>query len=183
MKQEDCKMRKKLTDTHGEVYVNTGIKVIIAVVIGALLLGGLYLLFGNVIVPQTEQKVNELMNVGGGMLQLRKNENGLEYSYDGETWKKYVIPGMPNDAKVQEVYAAGAEDARVWIMAYNSARTGGIVCASSDGSNWTPIYSDKDHCSLTQSASSGRIHAACYDGRSYYTDDGISWTMTSTKRY
>ena len=38
---------KGLFNNRGEGYINTGVKIIIAVVIGALILGGLYLLFAG----------------------------------------------------------------------------------------------------------------------------------------
>ena len=38
---------KGLFNNGGEGYINTGVKIIIAVVIGALILGGLYLLFAG----------------------------------------------------------------------------------------------------------------------------------------
>lgn len=40
-----------------EGYVDTGVKILIAVVIGALLLGGLYLLFNNEILPTVDEKI------------------------------------------------------------------------------------------------------------------------------
>ena len=48
-----------------EGYVDTGVKIIIAVVIGALLMGGLYLLFNSTIMPKVTEKVNELFNYNG----------------------------------------------------------------------------------------------------------------------
>ena len=40
-----------------EGYIDTGVKILIAVVIGALLLGGLYLLFDNEILPTVDEKI------------------------------------------------------------------------------------------------------------------------------
>ena len=40
-----------LTARRGENFVDSGVKILIAVVIGALLLGGLYALFGDTIMP------------------------------------------------------------------------------------------------------------------------------------
>ncbi len=45
-----------------ENFVDSGIKILIAVVIGALLLGGLYALFGDTIMPTVTQKVTEMFN-------------------------------------------------------------------------------------------------------------------------
>lgn len=54
-----------LADTRGENFVDSGIKILIAVVIGALLLGGLYALFGDTIMPTVTEKVEEMFNFKG----------------------------------------------------------------------------------------------------------------------
>ena len=56
----------KATDgNEGEAYVDTGVKILIAVVIGALLLGLLYALFSDTIMPTVTQKVQDLFNYAG----------------------------------------------------------------------------------------------------------------------
>lgn len=58
-------IRNKLNETKGEGYVDTGIKILIAVVIGALLLAGLYLLFDGTILPTLKTKVIDMFNFRG----------------------------------------------------------------------------------------------------------------------
>lgn len=48
-----------------EGYVDSGVKILIAVVIGALLLAGLYTLFNSTIMPNVTNKVKELFNYKG----------------------------------------------------------------------------------------------------------------------
>ncbi|MDD4415027.1 MAG: DUF6133 family protein [Oscillospiraceae bacterium] len=48
-----------------EGYVDSGVKVLIAVVIGALLLAGLYTLFNTNIIPTLTSKITGLFNYGG----------------------------------------------------------------------------------------------------------------------
>ena len=48
-----------------EGYVDSGVKILIAVVIGALLLAGLYALFNNTIMPTVTQKVQDLFTYHG----------------------------------------------------------------------------------------------------------------------
>ena len=48
-----------------EGYVDSGVKILIAVVIGALLLGGLYLLFNRTIMPTVTTKIQGLFNYAG----------------------------------------------------------------------------------------------------------------------
>ena len=54
-----------LANTRGEGYVDTGVKILIAVVIGALLLAGLYTLFNTTIMPTVTTKVTELFGYNG----------------------------------------------------------------------------------------------------------------------
>ena len=54
-----------LVNTRGEGYVDTGVKILIAVVIGALLLAGLYTLFNTTIMPTVTSKVTELFSYNG----------------------------------------------------------------------------------------------------------------------
>lgn len=51
--------------TEGEGYVDSGVKILIAVVIGALLLSGLYALFNTTIMPTVTSKITELFNFVG----------------------------------------------------------------------------------------------------------------------
>ena len=59
------KAHEVLDGTVAEAYVDTGVKILIAVVLGALLLGGLYALFNTTIMPTVTQKITELFNYAG----------------------------------------------------------------------------------------------------------------------
>lgn len=54
-----------MRDKKGENYVDTAVKILIAVVLGALLLAGLYALFGDVVMPTLTQRVQEMFNYAG----------------------------------------------------------------------------------------------------------------------
>lgn len=54
-----------LAESRGKNFVDSGIKILIAVVIGALLLGGLYALFGETIMPTVTQKVKDMFDFKG----------------------------------------------------------------------------------------------------------------------
>ena len=71
-----CKLKKKtvtavskiryiLFDISGEGYIDTAIKILLAVVLGALLLAGLYALFGETVLPTLTQRIKEMFNYGG----------------------------------------------------------------------------------------------------------------------
>ncbi len=52
-------------EKRAENFVDSGIKILIAVVIGALLLGGLYALFGDTILPTLTDRVEEMFDFKG----------------------------------------------------------------------------------------------------------------------
>ena len=54
-----------MKDTKGENYVDTAGKNLIAVVLGALLLAGLYALFGDVVMPTLTQRIQDMFNYAG----------------------------------------------------------------------------------------------------------------------
>ena len=58
-------LRAKALDATGEGYVDTAVKILIAVVIGALLLAGLYTLFNTNIMPNVSQKITSLFGYTG----------------------------------------------------------------------------------------------------------------------
>ena len=54
-----------IENVKAEGYVDSGVKILIAVVIGALLLGGLYTLFNSTIMPTVTEKIQDLFNYKG----------------------------------------------------------------------------------------------------------------------
>ena len=54
-----------LDNARAEGYIDTGVKIIIAVVVGAVILGGLYALFKTVIIPRLNTEILEMFNYAG----------------------------------------------------------------------------------------------------------------------
>ena len=54
-----------LASATGEGYVDTGVKIIIAVVVGGVLLAGLYALFNTTIIPTLTAKISQMFNYSG----------------------------------------------------------------------------------------------------------------------
>lgn len=54
-----------LADNRGEGYIDTAIVILISVVLGALLLAGLYALFGDVVLPELTKRIQEMFNYAG----------------------------------------------------------------------------------------------------------------------
>ncbi len=58
-------VKAAITNNKAEGFVDSGVKILISIVIGALLLGGLYVLFGDTIMPTLTTKVQDLFNYAG----------------------------------------------------------------------------------------------------------------------
>jgi len=55
---------KLLNSQRGEGFVDTAIKILISVVIGALVLSGLYALFGETVLPTLKERIVDMFNYG-----------------------------------------------------------------------------------------------------------------------
>lgn len=59
------KVRSLIHSNQAEGFIDTAIKILMAVVIGALVLAGLYALFGDTILPTLKQRIIDMFNYGG----------------------------------------------------------------------------------------------------------------------
>lgn len=57
--------RPALANARGEGYVDTAVKILMAVVIGALVLAGLYALFGDTVLPTLTRRIQDMFNYAG----------------------------------------------------------------------------------------------------------------------
>ena len=57
--------RTVIESTSGEGYIDTGVKIIIGVVIGGVILAGLYALFNTTIIPTLTSKIAQMFNYAG----------------------------------------------------------------------------------------------------------------------
>ena len=65
-KKVACRMQQAvLCNNSGEGYVDTAVKILMAVVIGALLLAGLYALFSDTVMPTLTNRIQEMFNYAG----------------------------------------------------------------------------------------------------------------------
>ena len=66
-KANELAIRAKSTieNARAEGYIDTGVKIIIGVVVGAVILGGLYALFNTVIIPRLNTEILEMFNYAG----------------------------------------------------------------------------------------------------------------------
>ena len=54
-----------LANAIADGYIDTGVKIIIGVVVGAVILGGLYALFDGVILPTLETRIDGMFDYAG----------------------------------------------------------------------------------------------------------------------
>ena len=57
--------RTAIESTSGEGYIDTGVKIIFGVVIGGVILAGLYALFNTTIIPTLTSKIAQMFNYAG----------------------------------------------------------------------------------------------------------------------
>ena len=58
-------VKRLIHEEKAENFVDTAIKILMAVVIGALLLAGLYKLFADTVLPTLTQRIAEMFNYSG----------------------------------------------------------------------------------------------------------------------
>lgn len=59
------KAKNVIFNRRGEGFVDTAVKILISVVVGALVLAGLYLLFKNLILPTLSDRIRDMFNYEG----------------------------------------------------------------------------------------------------------------------
>ena len=57
--------KSTLDNAKAEGYIDTGVKIIIGVVVGAVILGGLYALFNTIIIPRLNTEIQNMFNYAG----------------------------------------------------------------------------------------------------------------------
>ena len=58
-------VKEALSNKKAEGFVDTAVKILISIVIGALLLAGLYALFNNIILPTLSGRIQNMFNYAG----------------------------------------------------------------------------------------------------------------------
>lgn len=58
-------VKTTVVSTTGEGYIDTGVKIIIGVVVGGVILAGLYALFNTTIIPTLTEKISGMFNYAG----------------------------------------------------------------------------------------------------------------------
>lgn len=191
-------MKNIITNKRGEAHVGTAIKIIIAVVIGALLLGGLFVVFAS-----ENGVLNTMSNEVGGLMdytqELRYERyydeaNGkytIRYSYDGRHWETPTMPDYGETASVYGVMSNNSESDPIEAALIRDGNTNYIVTSTDGGITWVEkltfsassithfYFGTSDPLPSTSGSFSGERFVCRANNGTYFTivSDGHSWSM------
>ena len=137
-------MRKYLCNKIGAGHVDTAIKIIIGVVIGALILGGLYLLFAGDrgVVDQLDTEIVAMMDYRGPGYRLERAYNKktetfyLRYSYDGKTWCTPEMPDYGDGTTVYGLISNNSESDPIEVALLNNGTSYYVLTSQDGGLSW-----------------------------------------------
>ena len=179
---------KDLFNNRGEGYINTGVKIIIAVVIGALILGVLYLLFAgdNGVFGQMNDNIEGLMEYEGNDIVVRIENDStyvtdLQYSTDGIRWKKANVPSFNNDAIIEMLVSH--EETHCAVVRDNEGVY--IISSIDNGANWEKrrSWSRSYSASISWNASYNRFSGRYENDdmmQPIYSTDSVTWKNNGT---
>lgn len=192
-------MKQFLSDRRGEGYVSSAVKIIIAIVIGALLLGGLYLLFrpdDGIVTKNMKDGVDSMINFTPElrMKTMQDTSDGVVYlafSYDGNYWSRSFVPDYGENATVTKVIENGSEETPIIAALIQDGTTYYVVTSTDGGIHFAEQVTFKateiTHCYFGTSASlpstsgsfSGEKFVIRYRNGSFYTmvSDGVTWKI------
>lgn len=141
-------MKKTVFDNRGEGHIDTGVKIIIAVVIGALILGGIYFLFAgdDGVMSNLNDEVEELMDYTQELRYQRvyveeSDTYIIRYSYDGKRWYDSNVPTISDTATVYGVMSNNSESDPIEVALMQDGIRYYILTSVDGGINWSQAYS------------------------------------------
>lgn len=173
-----------LHSKRGEGYIDTGVKVVIAVVIGALILGGIYLLFANEggLMSQVDNNLGSMMDYSGGDAGVRMKNNStyakdLQYSPDGVRWHTAVISECEPGATIQEYISHG----EVYCAVMRDSKGVYIISSLDNGATWDKRRTWASNYTVTLYWNDNKnCFAGAYENINFcqpiLSSDGVIWT-------
>ena len=182
-------MKNIITNKRGEASVKTAIIIIISVVVGALLLGGLYVVFAS-----DDGILNTASNEVGGLMdytqELRyeryydeaNDKYTIRYSYDGRHWETPTMPDYGETASVYGVMSNKSEDSPIEVALINNSNNYYVLTSSDGGITWIEKLTfngkgiDQFYFRTTDKAFVIRVWQG---GQTYFTinSKGDTWSM------
>ena len=140
-------MKHILCNKRGEGHIGTGIKIIIAVVIGALILGGIYLLFAGDegIMNRLNGEVEDMMDYTQELRYERyyDEETGvysLRYSYDGKHWNDAEVPTISATATVYNTMTNNSTTDPIEVALMKDGNRYYVITSEDQGVTWIQKY-------------------------------------------
>ena len=192
-------MKNILTNKRGEAHVNTAMKIIIAVVVGALLLGGTVFVFAS-----EDGVLNTMSNEVAGLMDYTQelryeryydeatDKYTIRYSYDGRHWKTPTMPDYGDKASVYGVMSNNSEADPIEIALISKESTYYVLASTDGGITWSErcnfnaqgithfYYGTSDPLPSESGSFSGEKFVIRYwsSGSTYYTlvSSGLSWS-------
>ena len=192
-------MKNIITNKRGEASVKTAIIIIISVVVGALLLGGLYVVFAS-----DDGILNTASNEVGGLMDYTQElryekyydeDRGIytiRYSYDGRHWETPTMPNYGETATVYGVMSNNSEADPIEVALINKGSTYYILASTDGGITWSEkcnftaqgithfYYGTSDPLPSEAGSFSGEkfVIRRWSGGSTYYTmvSNGLSWS-------
>ena len=192
-------MKDIITNKRGETHINTAVKIIIAVVIGALLLGGLFVVFASEdgILNTASNEVAGLMDYTQELRYERyydeENERyAIRYSYDGKHWNEPEMPDYGEEATVYGVMSNNSESNPIEITLVKKNDTYYVLNSTDGGITWNEklnftakgithfYYGTSDDLPAASGSFSGERFVIRYwiGGETYFTKSstGLTWS-------
>lgn len=135
-------MKKTLYNNRAEGHVDVGVKIIIAVVIGALILAGFYALFSTVILPQMNSEVEDMMDYTQELRYERTYDEAsgtytLRYSDDRKHWNTPTMPYYGESATVYGTMSNHSETDPIEAALIQNGRNYYVITSTDGGITWT----------------------------------------------
>ncbi len=137
-------MKNIITNKRGEASVKTAIIIIISVVVGALLLGGLYLVFASDdgVLATMSNEVGEMMDYTQELRYERYYDEAndkytIRYSYDGRHWEEPTMPDYGDTASVYSVMSNNSESDPIEIALIQKGSTYYVLASTDGGITWS----------------------------------------------
>lgn len=181
-------MKNIIANNCAEGHIDTGVKIIIAVVIGALILGGLYLLFAGEggVMDKLDVEVGDMMDYTQELRYERYyNEESsnyiIRYSYDGKHWHDAEVPTVSDTATIYGVKSNNSEENPIEVALIQDETTYHVITSTDGGITWNSKLTftgkgiDKFQCN-----SDGKFVIRVWKGgQTYFTINsyGETWIM------
>ncbi len=192
-------MKNVIANNRAEGHIDTGVKIIIAVVIGALILGGLYLLFAGEggIMDKLDGEVEDMMDYTQELRYERyyneeSNTYIIRYSYDGKHWNDADVPTFSETTTVYGVMSNNSESEPIEVALMQDGSQYYILASTDGGITWSQrgtftataithfYYGTSSRLPSESGSFSGEKFVIRRKSGNYYTmvSTGLSWSTS-----